>query len=87
MVPFLNLTDFYHFCTCIKFLISSGSSTLSCTCALKHSWVTVTVPLGEGLHHSVDLLSFARQPEAPKELSKGLNQVQVCELMQLQKGV
>lgn len=57
------------------------------TSALKHSDVAVTVALGERLHHAVDLLSLARQPEAPEELPESLDQVQVCELVQLQEGV
>lgn len=57
------------------------------TCALKHAGVTATVSPGERLHHAVDLLSLAGQPKAPQELPESLNQVQVCELVQLQEGM
>lgn len=57
--------------------VSSSSWTRVCTCALKHSGVAATVSLGERLHHAVDLLSLAGQPEAPQELAQSLDQVQV----------
>lgn len=47
----------------------------------------MTVSLGERLHHAVYLLGLAGQPEAPQKLPESLNQVQVCELVQLQEGV
>ncbi len=34
-------------------------------------WVELTVTLSEGLHHSVNLLGFSRQPETPQELPIG----------------
>ena len=82
--------DFEHiwvFFATSWFLCSLWSNTHSGTCALKHSRVTVTVSLGERLHHAVDLLSFAGQPEAPEELPERLDQVQVRELVQVQEGV
>ena len=54
---------------------------------LEHSTVALAVPLGEGLHHPVNLLCLPREPEAPQELPQGLDKVQVRELMQLHEGV
>lgn len=59
----------------------------SITGALKHAMVAATVSLGEGLHHTIDLLGLAGKPEAPKELAESLDQVEVGELVQLQEGV
>lgn len=67
---------FYFLC-----LLTVNWYTHTCTCALKHSGVTATVSLGKRLHHAIDLLSLARQPEAPQELPESLNQIQVCELV------
>lgn len=39
------------------------------TCALEDTRVAVAVSLSKGLHHSVNLLRFAWQPETPQELS------------------
>lgn len=49
--------------------------------------VAATVSLGEGFHHTVDLLGLTGQPEAPQELPESLDQVEVGELVQLQEGV
>ena len=38
------------------------------TCGLEHAVIAPAVPLGERLHHPVDLLGLSRQPEAPQEL-------------------
>jgi len=38
------------------------------TCGLEDAGVALAVPLGEGLHHPVDLLRLPGQPEAPQEL-------------------
>lgn len=59
----------------------------SVTGALEHAVVAATVSLGEGLHHTVDLLGLAGQPEAPQELPESLDQVEVRELVQVQEGV
>lgn len=47
----------------------------------------MTVSLSKRLHHAVDFLGLAGQPKAPQKLPESLNQVQVCELVQLQEGV
>jgi len=39
------------------------------TCIAENSRVALAVSCCEGLHHSVDFLSLARQPETPQELS------------------
>ena len=44
------------------------------TCGLKDARVAEAVSGGEGLHHAVDLLGLAWQPEAPQELSGGREQ-------------
>lgn len=41
------------------------------TCGLEHAWVAKTVSGGKRLHHPIDLLGLAWQPEAPKELPGG----------------
>lgn len=41
------------------------------TCGLEDARVAETVSGGKSLHHAVDLLGLARQPEAPQELSGG----------------
>ena len=41
------------------------------TCGLEDAWVAEAVPGGKGLHHPVNLLGLARQPEAPQELPGG----------------
>lgn len=38
------------------------------TCGLEDAWVAEAVSSGKGLHHPIDLLGLARQPEAPQEL-------------------
>lgn len=45
-----------------------------CTSALEDPRVAVTVSLGKGLHHPVNLLSLARQTETPQELPAGVTQ-------------
>ena len=45
----------------------------------------MAISLGESLHHSVYFLSLAWQSETPEELSKGLNQDQVGEIVELNK--
>lgn len=42
--------------------------TVSHTCGLEHSGVTVAVTRRERLHHPVDLLGFTWEPEAPQKL-------------------
>lgn len=42
-----------------------------CTWIGENVWVELTVTLSEGLHHSVNLLGFSRQPETPQELPIG----------------
>lgn len=59
----------------------------SVTGALEHAVVAATVSLGEGFHHTVNLLGLAGQPEAPQKLPKSLDQVEVGELVQLQEGM
>ena len=39
------------------------------TCRLEDTRIELAVPGGKGLHHSIDLLGFARKSEAPKKLS------------------
>lgn len=48
-----------------------GTEVQACgpTCGLEDARVALAVSLGESLHHAVDLLGLARQPEAPQELS------------------
>ena len=41
------------------------------TCGLEDAWVAEAVAGGKSLHHPVDLLGLAGQPEAPQELSGG----------------
>lgn len=41
------------------------------TCGLEDARVAEAVARGERLHHPVDLLGLARQPEAPEELPEG----------------
>lgn len=41
------------------------------TCGLEDAWVAEAVAGGKRLHHPVDLLGLAWQPEAPQELSGG----------------
>lgn len=41
------------------------------TCGPEDSGITEAVASSEGLHHPVNLLGFARQPEAPQELPRG----------------
>jgi hypothetical protein len=43
----------------------------SLTCRLEHPSIALTVPLGKGLHHPVNLLGLSREPEAPQELPEG----------------
>lgn len=38
------------------------------TCGLEDARVTEAISSGKGLHHPIDLLGLARQPEAPQEL-------------------
>lgn len=45
--------------------------TASLTCRLEHPAVALAVPLGEGLHHPVDLLCLPGEPKAPQELPEG----------------
>ena len=44
------------------------------TCGLEDAGVAEAVSGGEGLHHAVDRLGLAWQPEAPQELSGGREQ-------------
>lgn len=44
------------------------AGSLPLTCGLEHPVVALTVALGKGLHHPVDLLGLSWQPEAPQEL-------------------
>ena len=37
--------------------------------------IAITIAFGESLHHSIDLLSFARQTEAPQELTESLEKM------------
>ena len=39
------------------------------TCGSEHSGIHLHIALGEALHHSVNLLRLAGQPETPQELS------------------
>lgn len=52
-------------------LLPTHKEASSRTCRLEHPIITLTVPLGKGLHHPVDLLGLSREPEAPQELPKG----------------
>lgn len=54
-----------------KAFLPTHTETSSRTCGLEHPVITLTVPLGKGLHHPVDLLGLSREPEAPQELPKG----------------
>lgn len=39
------------------------------TCRLEHAWVALTVSRSKRLHHPINLLGLAGQPEAPQKLS------------------
>lgn len=54
-----------------KAFLPTHTEASSRTCGLEHPVITLTVPLGKGLHHPVDLLGLSREPEAPQELPKG----------------
>ena len=48
--------------------------------------VELAVPLGEALHHAVDLLGLAGQPEGPEELPQRLHEDEVGEVVELDEG-
>lgn len=48
----------------------------------KYIRIQLAVPLREALHHPIDLLRLAGQSKRPKELSKGLHEDQIGEIMQ-----
>jgi len=48
---------------------------------LEDVWILTAVVAGEGIHHSVYLHRFSRKSKAPEELSQGLDQQQLRELV------
>lgn len=49
--------------------------------------IQLAVALREALHHAIDLLRFAGQPERPQELAQRLHQDQIGEIVQFDESL